>query len=225
MFNKKILTLFLIFFIALFFGVLYFGSSTNNKDVNVKEIDNNEKKVDEEKEIDYFSIIKIDDSPSIGAEDASVVMVNYSSYYCPVCSRFKKEVYPLIKEKYIDTGKILYVYKDAGSPDDNVFLAAHCASDSDKFWEYQDALVNNGVMNEDDLFSYAEEFELDMDEFSKCLEEGCCKHIIEQSQKEMEELGITAVPYFVINGVSFAGLKSFEELSNIIDKELSKYEN
>jgi len=42
---------------------------------------------------------------SQGSEDATVTIVEYASMTCPHCARFHDNVYPQLKEKYIDTVK------------------------------------------------------------------------------------------------------------------------
>jgi len=47
----------------------------------------------------------------IGDKDAPVTIVEFSDYGCPFCQRFHEKTYPQIKEKYIDTGKVQYIFK------------------------------------------------------------------------------------------------------------------
>jgi protein-disulfide isomerase len=206
---KKITIIFLVVMGLGLFG--YLLANTSNGSDPIRE----EKK-------DYLSLIDLEDSPALGEEDAPVIMVNYSSYYCPFCSRFKLHIFPEIKEKYIDTGKVRYFYKDAGNPEDNVFLSAHCAGFENRFWDYQSLLIERGIQQEEDLYSYARELGLDVEKFTECLEEGCCSHIIEQTQREMIDLNIQNIPYFIINETAVSGLESVEGFFEIIDKELAK---
>ncbi len=226
MFLKQVLPILIGLFLLA--GVVYFlwdnndGVIENNNDRD-EEYDEGIANGQDEIE-DYLSIIDLTEGPSMGDADAPVKMVNYSSYYCPFCAQFKKDVFPEIKEKYIDTGKVEYFYRDSGSPDDPIFLAAHCARAEDLFWEYQDVLISEGVTSEDDLYAYAEDFDLDMEKFRECLEDGCCADIIEQAQHEMEVFGVSSIPYFVINQTTVSGLSSVEEFFEIIESELANYE-
>ncbi|PIE15566.1 MAG: thiol-disulfide oxidoreductase [Rhodobacterales bacterium] len=49
----------------------------------------------------------------MGAEDAPVTVVEYASFTCPHCASFHQEVLPQLKENYIDTGKVRFVYREA----------------------------------------------------------------------------------------------------------------
>ena len=47
-----------------------------------------------------------------GNAQSKVTVVEYASVGCPVCAKWQKEVYPAFKAKYIDTGKIHYVFRE-----------------------------------------------------------------------------------------------------------------
>ena len=49
------------------------------------------------------------DDHTMGDPKAPVVMVEYFAQACSVCAAFNSQVFPLLKAKYIDTGKVLYV--------------------------------------------------------------------------------------------------------------------
>jgi protein-disulfide isomerase len=49
---------------------------------------------------------------AIGAEDAPVTMIEYSSYTCPHCANFHMNVFPDLKKDYIDTGKVRFVFRE-----------------------------------------------------------------------------------------------------------------
>ena len=52
-------------------------------------------------------------SPRVeGSPDAKIKLVEYFSLTCPACSEFHTEVYPKIKEKYIDRGLVQMEYRD-----------------------------------------------------------------------------------------------------------------
>ena len=54
----------------------------------------------------------VDDDPYLGKDKAPVVIVEFSDYQCPFCSRFYTETLSQIKTQYIDTGKVKFVYRD-----------------------------------------------------------------------------------------------------------------
>jgi protein-disulfide isomerase len=70
----------------------------------------------------------------IGNPNAKVTLVEYASAACPHCARFDAQVFPQLKAKYIDTGKVKYAFREMLVGDEaevNVaaisFLMARCA--------------------------------------------------------------------------------------------------
>lgn len=47
-----------------------------------------------------------------GSEDAPVTIVEYASLTCPHCATFSKSIFPKIKEEFIDTGKVRFIYRN-----------------------------------------------------------------------------------------------------------------
>lgn len=52
--------------------------------------------------------VSIEGQPTIGNEKSGVQVVVFEEPKCPYCKRFTVQVYPKIKENYIDTGKISF---------------------------------------------------------------------------------------------------------------------
>ncbi len=65
----------------------------------------------------------------LGREEAPVTVIEYFSLTCPHCATFHRETLPVIREKYIDTGRVKWVLRDF--PLDRYALVAavlaHCA--------------------------------------------------------------------------------------------------
>src|SRR5690554_935145 len=71
---------------------------------------------------------------SLGKADAPVTIVEYASMTCPHCANFHKTTFPELKKKYIDTGKVRFIFREfpldplaAGG-----FMLARCAGKDDK---------------------------------------------------------------------------------------------
>jgi len=52
------------------------------------------------------------DDMTLGNPKARVVVVEYASLSCPHCARFYTSVFPAFRKKYIDTGKVQFVYRE-----------------------------------------------------------------------------------------------------------------
>jgi protein-disulfide isomerase len=71
---------------------------------------------------------------SIGAANAPVTIIQYSSLKCHRCRSYFADSFPEIKARYIDTGKLRYILREAAVDpvDAAAFLLARCAAKDDK---------------------------------------------------------------------------------------------
>jgi len=139
----------------------------------------------------------------MGAEDAPVTVVEFADYQCPFCLRFTKTTFPLLKQKYIDTGKVRWValnlplpfHKDARK----AAQAAHCAGEQDKFWEMRELLFRNPQkLNTENLPAHAETISLDITAFNECLQSDRHLSEIDQDAKDANAARLTGTPSFII---------------------------
>ena len=81
----------------------------------------------------------------MGSPKAPVTVIEYASASCPHCARFNNEVFPAFKAKYIDTGKVFYVFREFLTPPAEFaaasFLIARCAG-KDKYFSVVDAVFH-----------------------------------------------------------------------------------
>ncbi len=171
---------------------------------------------------------------SIGSPNAPVVIVEYTDFECPFCSRYFSETYPQIKENYIDTGLVRYVFKDlpltslhprAGA----AAFAARCAGDQEAFTGMHDMLFTqqtewNTAQDLDSLLAffngYAEELGMDVDVFTECLLTGKHQSAIMADLEEAMGLGIQGTPAFFINDTFLSGAQPYAEFERIIEEAL-----
>jgi len=147
--------------------------------------------------------ISIKGKHAMGAEDAPVTVVEFADYQCPFCLRFTKITFPLLKKKYIDTGKVRWValnlplpfHKDARK----AAQAAHCAGEQDEFWEMREILFRNPKkLNAENLPAHAETLSLDMEAFNACLQSDRHLTAIDQDAKDARAVRLTGTPSFII---------------------------
>src|SRR3989304_8064980 len=94
--------------------------------------------------------VSLDDDPVKGNQNAPVTVIEFSDFQCPFCSKFYQETLSQLEDNYIDTGKVKFVYRDM--PIDNLHpnaraahIAAECADEKGKFWDYHNMLFENQV--------------------------------------------------------------------------------
>ena len=157
---------------------------------------------------------------AMGDPNAPIKVEQFADFQCPFCERFHKETEPLLRQYYIDTGKVQYVYRSMGNfVSDNIArgkgttpttesqdaaLAAYCAGDQNKFWEMHAHLFANvlgedaGSFTDKRLAAIAEKAGLDMDQFNSCYSSGKFKDRVQQDAQDGQAAGVTGTPAFVI---------------------------
>ncbi len=157
----------------------------------------------------------------IGEPDAPVTIVEYTDFQCPYCSRHFAQTFPQIKENFIDTGVVRYVFKDfpltSIHPQANAAAeAARCAREQDAYLEMHDMLFEtqgewNGRSDATDLFiGYAGNLNLNTDSFGDCLQSEKYAAAIEADVVEGSQLGVRGTPAFFINGYFVSGAQPYE---------------
>ncbi len=171
-----------------------------------------------------------DDDAFLGDPNAPVTIVEFSDFQCPYCERFFDDTFEQIKEAYIDTGKVKFVYRDYPlSSHEGAYpaaLAAECAGDQDSYFEMHDAIFENqsvlsGDSVNEELATLAKNIDLNMNEFEECYESDKYKDEIFADMADGQKAGITGTPGFIINGQILSGAQPFENFKTIIERELS----
>lgn len=164
----------------------------------------------------------------VGNSDAPVTIIEYYSYFCGHCAKFNSETYPKIKEKYIDTGKVKFVYRVF--PPYEASMAAICANKQGKFLEYHNYLFEHAseIKNPDDLKIAAKEAGLNETQFNNCydfqeyLDEA--REWYNQGQTDFERENVPAemrgTPAFFINGDLILGAQPLETFIQGIEEKL-----
>ena len=182
--------------------------------------------------------VSLDDDPILGNPNAPLTIVEFSDFQCPFCLRFYQQTLPLLQENYIDTGKIKLVYRDL--PLDNlhqnartVHIAAECADEQEKFWEYHDVLFETQAewqsLDSSELQStlsqYATDLGLQAASFESCLQSQDMADEVNKDSLEAARYGATGTPTFFIGTekdgfVKLVGAQPFSSFQNVIDTQL-----
>jgi protein-disulfide isomerase len=161
---------------------------------------------------------------AIGKADAKVTIVEYASMTCPHCAHFHATTLPVLKTKYIDTGKVRLIFREfpfdpraeAG------FMLARCSGD--KYFPMVDVLFKQqmqwaGVENaKDALLQIAKLAGFTQEKFEACLtDQKLLEDVRAVRDRGEKEFGVNSTPTFFINGGRYPGAMSIEEISAIID--------
>ena len=146
-------------------------------------------------------------SPLLGDSSAQITILEWGDYQCTFCYRFHQSSLNIILEEYIDSGKINFVFKDFPLNGPDSILAAeatYCAEDQGKYWAFHNELYSNwagektGWINYDSLNQFAKSVNLELDEFTTCLDEHKYNQKVLELEKFGKKIGIDATPSFLI---------------------------
>ena len=176
------------------------------------------------------ALVKITDRKTAPREgNGEVIVYEFSDFQCPFCQSFWNNTYKQIKENYIDTGKITFIYRHFPlSFHQNAQIAAEageCANEQGKFWSYHDILFTKGAADGTgldivSLKSYAKEADLNASEFNSCLDDNKTAEIVKGDVKEGQNTGVTGTPTFFINGKRLVGALPYGEFEKAIEEAL-----
>lgn len=169
--------------------------------------------------------------PPLGDPNAPVLIVEFSDYQCPFCLRHFQQTMPKLREQYIDTGKVRYVFKDF--PLDSIHPqarkaaeAANCAGKQGQYWAMHDRLFAEqdrwaGNADAVGVFkAFAADLGLDTAAFAACLDGGETAAEIEEDVSEGLVAGVQGTPAFFINGRFISGAQPFEVFQQVIESLL-----
>ena len=160
----------------------------------------------------------------LGKDDAKVTIVEYASMTCPHCAHFAETTFPDLKTKYIDTGKARYILREFPfDPSAEAgFMLARCAKDN--YFPMVDVLFRQqanwvGVSNtKDALLQISKLAGFTQESFEACLTDQKLLDDVRAVQKRgADEFKVDSTPTFFINGKTYKGAMSIEEMSAIID--------
>lgn len=171
-----------------------------------------------------------EDEPFIGDEDAPITLIEYSDYRCGYCKKFHDETWPTLKEQYIDTGIVKFVYKDfllGYAGDYEAALVAECVRDqegNEGFFAMHDYIFNNiGATGFNyDLFAgwAVDELGVDAGDLQECFDSEKFGDEILSDGDEGRSLGIRGTPGFFLNGKNIPGAQPFSVFQQAIEAEL-----
>jgi protein-disulfide isomerase len=152
----------------------------------------------------------------MGDPNAPIKIEEFSDFQCPYCKNFHDKTEPLLRQYYIDTGKVLFVYRSMGNwvsgniggpntESQDAALAAYCAGEQNKFWEMHALLFGNvigenvGSFTDKRIPLFAKKIEgLDMNKFNDCYKSGKYESRVQQDFKDAQTAGISGTPGFLI---------------------------
>lgn len=178
-----------------------------------------------------------ENQPVLGEESASVSIVEFGDYRCPVCKNFNESFFPVVKENLIDTGKAKFYYMNypfihADSTTSALFAeTVYSELGNDIFWKFHDSIFANQPDNETEE-TYTEEFlkerlkdagatDEDITKVTEAFQKQTAKDSLQKDLDYVNQLNITGTPTIYVNGVKFEG-SSYNELLDMVNEAAEK---
>ena len=176
-------------------------------------------------------------SPVQGNLSAPITIVEFGDFQCGFCDRFAKETEPKINETYIQSGKVNMIFKNfvTHGPDSNTAaIAAQCANDQGKFWNFYNILYknqgeeNSGWASADNLKKLSLQVSgLNAQKFDACIDGTKYKSLADRDNALAVSSGLQGTPSFIIekrdgtDRETLLGAYPFPAFQAIIDKKLN----
>ena len=162
---------------------------------------------------------------SIGSAKAPVTITEYASMSCPHCAAFGQNVFPMLRSKYIDTGKVRFVFRefplDIKAAAASMLARCIAKGDSEKYlgavenlFKQQDRLMDQTI---DTLKFIGKLNGMSEQEVESCeKDQALLDKLSADQQYAVQVLKVDSTPTFFLNGERFKGAMSFEELEERI---------
>ncbi len=163
---------------------------------------------------------------TLGPANAPVTVIEYASASCSHCARWNQEVFPQFRARYIDTGRVRYVFREYLTPPQSMaaasFLLARCAG-RDRYFQVVDAVFRDQerMITQNDirggLLRIAQGAGMTEAQFNTCITDTAATEALNQRVQRYErEARITGTPTFVVNGRTLDGEQTLAQLDAAI---------
>ena len=163
-----------------------------------------------------------EEDPVRGGDSADFVILEFGDFECPYCRDLSTRLSRVVAEF---APRIQLVWKDFPNPIHlqarQAALAARCAQEQGKFWEYHDYLfANQDNLSRDSYNKIALELNLNLADFNRCLDGNDRIEVVGQGLIDGQKLGVDATPYLFIGNRAVDYAIKEKELRAIIKEEL-----
>ena len=174
----------------------------------------------------------------LGADDAPVTIIEYASWTCPACLQYQNDVVGQLKEEYVETGKVKFIFREYPTAPANIavagFAVARCAGEDQYFdvlgelFERQRcilSLAREGGQVKAALKQVAANHGITDDaSFEACLQNSDIRRAIASSVSKGENDGVTGTPTVLLNGQVLPGYewRRWDGMKAVLDEALGE---
>lgn len=168
------------------------------------------------------------DTMAIGDIDAPVVMSEWIDFRCPFCAVYSRDTLPVLIEEYVNTGKVRIELHDVaffGEQSTRAAVAARAAGEQGKYVEFVQAIYEaapesgHPELPADELLGFAKQVGVpDLAKFETDMTRADLQDAVAQSTAQAQQLGVTGVPFFAVNGQALSGAQPVDTFRTLLDE-------
>ncbi len=165
---------------------------------------------------------------ALGDPNAPVTVIEYASLTCPHCASFHNDTWPTIRQNYVDTGKVRFIFRDVYFDQYGLWasMIARCGGEG-PFFGYLTQLFGKQKewARSDDIVGELQRIGrlggLPAERMQACLtDEALLNRLVADYQANATADNVRSTPTFIINGETATGAMSAAAFSALIDKHL-----
>ncbi len=170
---------------------------------------------------------------TLGSPKAPLLMLEYAAPTCPHCAHFDMEMFPQLKQKYIDTGKVYYVFRvfPLSSADVAAESIARCLPEANYF-QFMDLLFRNQTKWDPEyavqdvhggLVELGRDAGLSPQQVDTCIaNQTQAQRAAQIGQDAQTKYNVSSVPTFFVNGQMHGPFEDFKDVQSFLDPMLAK---
>ncbi len=159
-----------------------------------------------------------------GQPGAPVTIIKYASLTCPYCAKFQRDIFPVLKREYIDTGKMRLIIRDfpIGFQSGAASIALRCAPPQkqlalyEKFLSQQTAWASQEVRR-DAIFKIALQVGMTRADFDACYQNQGMISALNAMKERGRTLGIVGTPNFFVQDRLVKGTLEMSQIRELVD--------
>jgi protein-disulfide isomerase len=173
------------------------------------------------------------DDKALGSPKAPVIMLEYAAPTCPHCAHFDMDFFPQLKQQYIDTGKVYYIFRvfPLGAADVAAENIARCLP-ADNYFQFIDLLFRNQAKWDPEyrvsdvhagLVEMGRIAGLSASQVDSCIgNQAEAQKISQIGQEATAKYSVNGTPTFIVNGQEHGPFMDYGELKAFLDPMLAK---
>jgi protein-disulfide isomerase len=170
----------------------------------------------------------VDGDMTLGSPKAPVQVVEYASLSCTHCAHWNNEVFPVFKTRFIDTGKVRYVFREFLTPPTQFAAAGYLLArrvGPARYFEVLDAIFKqqDAIFESEDLWGgllkIGKSFGLNEAQFTAALQDKTALAALNaRVEKAVARDKVEVTPTFFVNGERIEGGQPIETFAAAIAK-------